>query len=145
MKSTTETDQILASKTLNDLNQYLTGDYINEYASLSDYLNEYIARHQLVLADIVKDSHLNRNYAYHILNGTKPNPRRDKLIPLCLAMHMNLEETNRALKISKAGTLYSKDKHDSIIIMCINEQVFDVLKVNEYLYSNGCETLGDIK
>lgn len=142
MKSTQETDKLLGTKNLKDLNQYLTGDYMNPYDSLEDYLNKYIAEHQLVLADIVKDSQLNKNYAYQILNGQKANPHRDKIIPICLAMHMTLEETNRALKISKSGTLYSKDKRDSIIILCINNKVFDVMKVNDFLYENGFEALG---
>ena len=141
MKSTQETDKFLETATLGQFSQYLTGDYTSEYKSLSDYLNQYISKHSLEVKNIVTDSGLSRDYAYQILNGRRANPSRDKLIPICLAMHMNLEDTNRALKISKSGTLYSKDKRDAIIILCINQNIFDVIKINSILYEKGMETL----
>jgi len=141
MKTTKETDKYLESISPEDLNKYLTGDYMNRYKDISDYLNQYMASHSLETSDVIKRSRLDRFYANQILNGTKKNPGRDKLIPLCLSMGMDLEETNRALKISKAGTLYSKDRRDAVIIMCINRKIFDVLKVNELLYENGLEPL----
>lgn len=142
MKTTKETDKYLESVSPETLNQFLTGDYMNKYKDISDYLNQYIAAHSLVTSDVIRHSRLDRSYANQILNGTRKNPGRDKLIPICLAMEMDLEETNRALKISKAGTLYSKDKRDAVIIMCINRKIFDVLRVNELLYENGLEPLG---
>lgn len=142
MKTTKETDKYLESVSPETLNQFLTGDYMNKYKDISDYLNQYIAAHSLVTSDVIRRSRLDRSYANQILNGTRKNPGRDKLIPICLAMGMDLEETNRALKISKAGTLYSKDKRDAVIIMCINRKIFDVLRVNELLYENGLEPLG---
>ena len=141
MKTTQETDRFLASSTLEDFNKYLTGDYMSEYKDITDYLQRYIEAHSLEVSDVIKLSGLDRFYANQILNGTRKNPGRNKLIPLCLAMHMDLAETNRALKISKAGTLYSKDRRDAIIILCINQGIFDVMKVNEALYEHGEEPL----
>ena len=136
MKTTQETDKFLESSSLEDFNKYLTGDYMSDYRDITDYLQKYMEAHSLEVSDVIKQSCLDRYYANQILNGTRKNPGRDKLIPLCLAMHMDLTETNRALKISKAGTLYSKDKRDAIIILCINRGIFDVMKVNEALYEN---------
>lgn len=138
MKTTGETDQFLKSSTLEQFNQYLTGDYTSEYRDLADYLNRYIASHpNLSVPQIIKDSLLNRNYAYQILNGQRKNPSRNHLIPLCMAMHMDLDETNRALKIGKSGTLYSKEKRDALIILCIHQKQYDLMKVNELLYEHG--------
>ena len=142
MKTTKETDKYLESVSPETLNQFLTGDYMNKYKDISDYLNQSMSSHSLKTSDVIKHSLLDRFYANQILNGTRKNPSREKLIPLCLAMGMDLEETNRALKIGKAGTLYSKDKRDAVIIMCINRKIFDVMKVNELLYENGLESLG---
>lgn len=141
MKSTKETDRFLETHSPEEFGSYLTGDYMSEYTDITDYLNRYMASHSLEVSDVIKRSHLDRFYANQLLNGTRKNPGRNKLIPLCLAMRMNLEETNRALKISKAGTLYSKDKCDAVIILCINREIFDVMKVNELLYENGMEPL----
>ena len=141
MKSTEETDKFLSSSSLEKFNQYLTGDYTSEYKNLADYFNKYIGDHKLITSQIIKDSFISKDYAYQILSGRKANPSRDKVILLCLAMHMNLEETNRALKISKTGTLYSKDKNDAVIILCIHQKIFDVSKVNSVLYEKGLKTL----
>lgn len=145
MKSTKETDRFLETHSPEEFSSYLTGDYISEYKDITDYLNSYMASHSLEVSEVIKNSQLDRFYANQILNGTRKNPGRDKLIPLCLAMHMNLEETNRALKISKAGTLYSKDKRDAVIILCINRKIFSVQKVNEFLYENGMVPLSGVR
>ena len=142
MKSTLETDKILSSTSPEELNQYLTGDYMNQYSSLKEYLLNYMGKHGLQQSDVVRKSLLSRGYANQIINGIKENPSREKLIPICIAMHMTYEETNRALKIAKAGTLYSKDKRDAIIISCINNNEFDVMKINELLADCGFEPLG---
>ena len=141
MKTTQETDRFLESGSLEDFNRYLTGDYMSEYKDITDYLNRYMESHSLEVSEVIKRSLLDRYYANQILYGTKKHPGRDKLIPLCLAMHMDLEETNRALKISRAGTLYSKHKRDAIIILCINQKIYDVMRVNEALFENDEEPL----
>ena len=141
MKTTKETDKFLETHSPSELTSFLTGDYMNEYKDITDYLNSYMASHSLETSEVIKRSLLDRFYANQILNGTRKNPGRDKLIPLCLAMRMDLEETNRALKISKAGTLYSKDRRDAVIIMCINQNIFDIIKINELLFENGLDPL----
>ena len=51
------------------------------------------------------------------------SPSRDKVISLCLALKLELPETQRALTLTKNGQLYSKNKRDSILIfeMCIRD------------------------
>ena len=141
MKSTRETDEYLAKLSPSELSSYITGDYISEYTDITDYLNRYIGTHSLILSDVIKSSLVSQDYAYQLFNGRKKRPTRERLIPVCLAMHMNLDETNRALKLCKAGTLYSKDPRDAIIIVCINTGIYDVMKVNELLSVNGFEPL----
>ena len=141
MKTTQETDNYLKGLRPDEFGKYLTGDYSADYRDLADYLNRYIAARGLAVPAIVEHSLLSRNYAYQILNGTRKNPSRERLIPLCLAMRMSLEDTNRALKLSKAGELYSRIPRDAAIIVCINNGIFDVMQVNDYLVRNGFEAL----
>ena len=139
MKSTKETDEYLKNLSPDEFGKYLTGDYRTSYATLSDYLNAYIGSHGLTVPDIIRGSLLSSDYAYQILNGRKKSPSRERLIPLCLSMKMSAEDTNRALKLACAGELYSKIPRDAAIIVCINNCVFDVMRVNEYLVSQGFE------
>lgn len=144
MKTTKETDRLLSAMSPEQLDQYLSGDYMNHYKDLGDFLMQYIASHSLELNVVVQNSRLSKDYAYQILNGTKKNPSRDKLIPLCLAMHMDLDSAQRALKISKAGTLYSKDKRDAVIMLCFNKKIYNIIEVNDLLHEHGLSPLSVI-
>lgn len=87
-----------------------------------DFFNQYLANHRNIkLANIIKDSGLSRQYAYQILNGTK-KANRDRILALCFAAGMNLDEINHALIYAKHNPLYAKNKRDAIIIVAINSK-----------------------
>lgn len=65
-------------------------------------------------------SQIQRNYGYQILNGTK-TPGRDKVIALCLSLSLSLEDTQRALMLANAGSLYARRKRDSILIFSLQK------------------------
>lgn len=86
-------------------------------------------------AELIERAHLQRNYGYQILNGTK-RPGRDKVIALCLALHLSFEETQRALTISKEGILYPKNLRDSVLIFSIHQKL-SVMDTNALLDERG--------
>lgn len=109
-----------------------------QYASLHDFLTEYLAQHPtLTVPDIILHSNLSQNYVYPLLNGTKQHPSKYKLIALCVGMGMNLEETQRALKLAGCAELYPKIAEDSGIILCINRDRHDVPEIEMFLEENG--------
>jgi hypothetical protein len=55
-------------------------------------------------------------------------------------MHLNLEETQRLLKIGGGSALYPRNKRDSVIIYAINN-AYSVLDCDEILYELGEDTL----
>lgn len=93
-------------------------------------------------SELIKNADIDRTYGYQILNGKK-NPSRDKILQLCISAKLNLEETNKALKLGNVGELYVKVPRDSVIIFCINK-CFDIMKINEMLYDRNLETLGNM-
>lgn len=140
-ENTTERlDKILQNADTSDFKKYREEELTEELPSLSDYLNEYIAKKNLLVADVVKNSRMSKDYAYALLNGNRKNPTKDRIIALCLAIGMNLLETQRALKICDM-VLYSKNKRDAAIIICINREIYDIDKVNDFLLDNGLEIL----
>lgn len=139
-KTTERLDKILQSADTGDFSAYSRRELSDELPSLSDYLNEYIGKKGLLVSDIVKRSGLSRDYAYAILNGNRKNPTKDKIVALCLAIHMNLLETQRALKIC-GMVLYSKNKRDAALIICINREIYDIDKVNDFLLENNLDVL----
>ena len=42
-------------------------------------------------------------------NGTKENPGRDKILCLCIAARMDINEIRRALEISNCAILYARN------------------------------------
>ena len=140
-KETRQLDDFLKNASLSDYEKFIQSENSDGYNGLSDFLNSYLAGHELVLADVIRKSQLSRDYAYSIFNGNRKNPTRDRVIAICMACHMNLSETQRALKLCNAGVLYAKNNRDAAITICINREVFDISRVNDFLYEHGLEPL----
>ena len=86
---------------------------------LSNYLNELVAKKALVIADIVRDSGLEKAYVYQIFDGKRKNPSRDKMIAIAFGMHLNEEETQRMLKLACHSELYPRIARDAAILFAI--------------------------
>lgn len=96
-----------------------------------EYLNSKMIERTISPAELIAAAQIQRNYGYQILNGTR-NPSRDKVLALCLALGLDLSETQRALTLAQFGQLYPKNRRDSIFIFSINKKL-SVLQVNELL------------
>lgn len=110
------------------------------YKSFAEYFNSYVITKELDYHDIMKRSNINKNYYYNIINGDR-NPKRDKIIALCIAAGMHYDEINRALKIAKEGVLYPKVERDARIIIAVNNRIDSVSKINEILEREGLELI----
>ena len=87
-------DQQLKSTSLENFSDYLKN--LQQLPSLQDFFSVYIAKHDLKISQIIKNSGISQSYAHEILNGTKPHPSRDYLLALCLGAHMDLKTTQHA-------------------------------------------------
>ncbi len=133
---TKDLENILTKNEGNDLDSLL--DKIDERDFVS-YLNSLIRASALSNAKIISLSNIERTYYYQILNGTR-TPGKDKVIALALVLKLDLEKTNRLLKLSKNASLYPKIKRDAVIMYCLGNK-YDVYKTNLYLLDHGYEVL----
>ena len=69
-------------------------DEFDEFDS-RDYLNRLLNTKNLQPTDIIRRSGLERSYVYHILNGERKNPSQGKVIALCIAFELTVEQTQR--------------------------------------------------
>ncbi len=96
-------------------------DYVKDleknspYQTFADYYGSMIRKKGIDKAEVIRLSNIERTYGYQILNGTR-QPGRDKILLLCLGAGFDLDETQRALEISKAGVLYARERRDAILI-----------------------------
>ncbi len=132
------TDELL--KRLNSIETLTALDrYVKDAAGLSmtfaEYLEKCLADSPLTPSELIHNAQIQRNYGYQILNGTR-NPGRDKVISLCLALSLSLEDVQRALVLAKEGSLYPKNSRDAILIFCINRHM-SVLDTNLLLDERG--------
>ena len=132
-KSTADMDNMLSRMhCLSQLAEYLQQEHIDEFPTISSYLEYLLSIKGKEKSAVIQDALLQRNYGYQIFSGTR-TPGRDKLIAICMALGCNLEETQRALSIAKEGKLYAKDARDSILIFSIQKQQ-SVQATNQLLY-----------
>ena len=103
-------------------------EYVDEldgnlpYGSFAEYYDSIEGVKETGKAELIRRSNIDRTYGYQILNGTR-QPGRDKILLLCLAAGMALDEVQRGLKIVGESILYSRKKRDAIITFAINEHL----------------------
>lgn len=100
--------------------------------TLSEYVNTLALKKNLSKSEVVRGSNLSTVYAYKIFSGERA-PKRDKLLALAFGLKLDLDETQRMLKIGGAGALYPRIKRDSVIIFAIKEGL-SLIDCNELLY-----------
>lgn len=86
--------------------------------TLSEYLNQLLVQKGLKLPNVIRESGLVKSYVHQIFNGEK-RPSRDKLIALAFGLHLNVEETQRMLKLGGCSELYARTKRDALILFNI--------------------------
>ena len=121
-----QTDELLKElDNTSDINQYLSTnrDELIEQ-NVAKYLNELLEKKEnLTKSKIIKSTSLSESYIYDIFRGEKSNPSRNKLHQIAFAMSLDLETTQKLLKIAKVGILYPRIKRDSIIIFALNKNL----------------------
>ena len=108
-------------------------------ASVADLLNQILEREGLSRARVARDSGLNETYAYQVMAGTR-TPSRDKVLCLCIAIGLTVEEIQGFLKMCGYAALYPKRKRDAILLFVLKEQK-PVTAINEALFTQGEKTL----
>lgn len=107
--------------------------------TLSEYLNQLLAKKGLILAKVIRKSGLVKSYVHQIFNGEK-RPSRDKLIALAFGMDLNVEETQRMLRLGGCSDLYARKKRDALILFNIQHGK-SIDETDAELYKRGLDTL----
>lgn len=106
--------------------------------SLSDYLNELLAKYDFKQSDIFKRAGITTNYGYELFNGDKKKPSRDILIRLCIGFPLTIKETQTVLRCGKVRQLYPRDERDAYVLFSLNKG-YNLDQLNELLYDQNLE------
>lgn len=119
-----------------ELHSYLSNpENLSAYDGFPDYFHSLLEEKNISRVDIVKNSGVDRTYVYQILSG-KRQAGRDRILALCLAAGLTLEETQRCLKLAGHAPLYVKNRRDAILIFAINTRL-NVMQTEELLDEYG--------
>lgn len=101
----------------------------------------YIIQKGLKPAKIYKQAQIDKRLFSKIVLNHEYKPSKDTAIALALALKLSLEEALDLL--SRAGyTLSHSDKRDIIIEFFFRESMFDLMDLNDVLYSLGQKIIG---
>ncbi len=109
--------------------------------TFNQYLQGYMHKNRITVAEIMKNSGINRNYGYNIINGKRKNPGRDKVIALCIGAGMNLDEMQYSLNVAGVCALNPRDERDVRIAAAVVRGPASILKLNIYLENLGIEPI----
>jgi transcriptional regulator with XRE-family HTH domain len=88
---------------------------------LCQYLKALIEKKGYTKAQVIRDSGINRRFFFDILSN-KRKPSRNYVLRILIALQMPLKDVQWLLGATGYAQLYARDKHDSVIIYCINHQ-----------------------
>lgn len=110
-------------KSTYNIEQFISDNQDDIYdTELCGYIKRLMKEKNLNKAQIMRDGLLNQNYAYQILAGRK-NPSRDKVIQLCFGLRLNLDESQRLMKLADVGALYPRNRRDAVVMYGIEHKI----------------------
>lgn len=138
-KSTDELLKLIEKE--QSLSKYL-GENHDEFEQTALHLElaRLLCKSKKSKAEIIRLSNLDKTYVYQIFDGSRPNPSRNKLLALCLAIGVDLHEAQLVLRLGHSEQLHPRNMRDSVIIYAVNHKT-DVLNLNQILYDMGNEIL----
>lgn len=115
------------------------GEGLTVDRSLSDYLNELLAKRGLKRSEVVRASGVNGTFVYDVFKG-KSRLGRDNAIMLAFGLGCDLRETQRLLRLDGVSELWPKARRDAVIIWCV-ERGLTRAQADDELYRLGEKTL----
>lgn len=110
-------------------------DYLshNKSKSFNETLFSYIDEKKVKDSEIYKKVDIDRKLFSKIRCNNNYIPRKNVIIKLCLALNLTKNDFNKLL--NSAGYFLSTTKFDLVIAYCLDNGIYDLKVVNDYLYT----------
>ena len=135
-KKTDELNELLETMKPEQLDTYFrenAGYLVEDKRAFYSYMKYELEKKNIRLKDMYSFAGVTESYGGKILTMEKHTKDRDLIIRLCLAGHFSWTEMNRALKLYGFSELYSKEPRDAVIIVALNNRIFDPYRIDEML------------
>lgn len=117
-------------------------DKARKKQTLGSYLKKLASNRAIYgySSKVFGEAQISDKYWYKLLNDNYPNPRKDPLLRIAIALKLNLLEGMRLLR--RAGmTLSGNNMKDAVVIYCLEVGVYDFADIEEFLEEHGIQTL----
>ena len=143
-KATDELNDLLENTSPEELGDYLNSN--NNYLATDEktfyyYMKNTIEEKHIKLKDVYSFAGVTESYGSQILRMEKHTKNRDLILKLCICAHFKWDETDRALKLYGFNELYSKNPRDAVIIVALNNRIYDLGEIDEMLSKHDQELL----
>lgn len=110
-------------------------DYLshNKSMNFNDLLFSYIDEKGIKDSEVYKKVDIDRKLFSKIRCNNDYIPRKNVIIKLCLALGLDKHNFNKLL--NSAGYSLSNSKFDLVISYCLDNNIYDLGVVNDYLYT----------
>lgn len=110
-------------------------DYLShiEQTSFNEILFSFIDESGHKDSEIYKKGDIDRKLFSKIRCDREYIPRRNVIIKLCLALRLERNDFNKLL--NSAGYSLSNSRFDQVISYCLDNKIYDLGQVNNYLFT----------
>ena len=105
----------------------------NKSMSFNELLFSFIDKSGHKDSELYKKVDIDRKLFSKIRCDSEYIPRRNVIIKLCLALELERNDFNKLL--NSAGYSLSNNKFDQIVSYCLDNNVYELNQINEYLYT----------
>ena len=123
-----------------DLDTYLKeneGSFLD--LGITEFLSELYAEASISKAELARRAGISEVYLHQVFSGRRM-PSRDRLLCICIALELSLEETQDLLKRASYAQLYPRIQRDAIISYGILHHM-DLEEINQTLFAENEKTL----
>lgn len=135
-KSTEQLENILKQTSSGYIETFLTEnaqDLLETDKLFSEYMHEMLRKYGKSQQEVFLQADFPERYGYKLLSEEKRTKQRDYILRICYAMGMELEETQRALKLYGMAPLYPRIPRDAVLMIAFNQRKGSILDVNGLL------------
>ena len=112
-------------------------DWITSSHPFADYMRMKFREKRILQQNVFLAADLSENYGYKLIAEEKHTRQRDTILRLCLAARFRLEEVQEALILYGMALLNGRFPRDAVLIVAIQNGVYDMREVNALLESCG--------
>ena len=140
-KDTGDLMQTLLGSGPEEYKQYLKQNFAGGEPSFVGYIDGLLAQKGLKRQDVLIKANLSQKYGYKLLSGEAHTADRDKILRICFAMELTLQQTQPALRLYGMAELYPKLQRDVVLIAALGNRQYDIDSVNDSLLTQGLAPL----